>query len=65
MRFDPQAHQRGMHSLAEQPDHQILARARLKGMLIHPSSLEATLDPSSSIAIKQAFYTAESSAHVR
>ena len=50
MRFNAQKHHRGMHSLSNEPDHQILARARMKGLLIHPSVLDATY-PSHSLSI--------------
>jgi hypothetical protein len=48
MRFNAQKHHRGMHSLSNEPDHQVLARARLKGLLIHPSVLDSTYLSSSS-----------------
>lgn len=35
-----------MHGLAGEPDHQVLARARLKGLHIHPAVLDAAYDPS-------------------
>ena len=48
MRFNAQKHHRGMHSLSNEPDHRVLARARLKGLLIHPSVLDSTYLPTPS-----------------
>lgn len=41
MRFDAQQHHRGMHSLANEQDHQVLSRAKLKGLLINPRVIES------------------------
>ncbi|HBF09562.1 MAG TPA: hypothetical protein DHW71_14575 [Gammaproteobacteria bacterium] len=45
MRFNGQKHNRGIHCLTNVQDHQVLARARVKGLLIHPSVLDSTGDP--------------------
>ncbi len=37
MKFEGHKHNRGIHCLKAEPDHQILARARIKGMSVHPA----------------------------